>query len=79
VIVLELAEIALLFDQLGVVVLAEELALVRDVIRRADGAPSMAAFEAALVVHSVVHSDLQSWCGCHDQSTAMYANQRGMI
>lgn len=63
-IVLELAEIALLFDQLGVVVLAEELALVRDVIRRADGAPSMAAFEAALVVHGVIDSNPLNWIDC---------------
>jgi hypothetical protein len=39
---------------------AEELALVCDVIWRADGAPSMAAFEAALVVHGVIDSNLQN-------------------
>ena len=49
-IILELAEVPLLLDQLDVMMLAVELPLVRDVVRRADGASSMAALEAALVV-----------------------------
>jgi hypothetical protein len=60
VVILELAEVALLLDQLDVVVLAVELPLVRDVVRRADGASSMAALEAALVVHGVVHGNLDA-------------------
>ena len=63
-IVLKLAEIPLLFDQLDMMVLAEELPLVRDVIRRADGASSMAALEAALVVHGVIDSNPLNWIDC---------------
>lgn len=59
-IILKLAEVSLLFDQLNVVVLAVELPLVRNVVRRADGASSMAALEAALVIHSVVDSNLDA-------------------
>jgi hypothetical protein len=58
-IILELAEVPLLLDQLDVVVLAVELPLVRDIVGRADGASSMAALEAALVIHSVVDSNLK--------------------
>lgn len=61
VIILELAEVPLLLDQLDVVMLAVELPLVRDVVGRADGASSMAALEAALVIHSVVDSNLKDW------------------
>ena len=64
VIILELAEVPLLLDQLDVMMLAVELPLVRDVVRRADGASSMAALEAALVIHSVVDSYLKNWCEC---------------
>ena len=60
VVILKLAEVPLLLDQLDVVVLAVQLPLVRNVVRRADGAPSMAALEAALVVHSVINSDLDA-------------------
>lgn len=63
-VILELAEVPFLLDQLDVVVLAVELPLVRDVVRRADGASSMAALEAALVVHNVVHSNPLNWIDC---------------
>ena len=62
--VLKLTEISLLFDQLNMMVLAVELPLMRDVIRRADGASSMAALEAALVIHSVIDSDPLNWIDC---------------
>jgi hypothetical protein len=47
-----------------VVVLAVELPLVRDVVRRADGASSMAALEAALVIHCVVDGNPLNWIDC---------------
>ena len=55
---LELAQVALLLDELEVVVLAVEPSLVRNVVRWADRAPSMAALEAALMVRSSVYRHL---------------------
>lgn len=55
---LELAEIALLLDELSVVVPAVEFPLVRDVVRWADHTPPVGAFEAALVVRSPINRHL---------------------
>ena len=57
-IALELAEVSLSPDELHVVVFAEEHTLMRNVVRWAYSAPSVAAFEAALVVCSPIHSNL---------------------
>lgn len=55
---LKLAEVALFSDELCMVVFAEEFALMCDVVRRAYCATAMAAFEAAFVVRSSVHTHL---------------------
>lgn len=55
---LELAQVSFLPDELGVVVLAVEASLVRNVVRWTDCAPSMCAFEAHLVVGSSIHRNL---------------------
>ena len=46
------------------VVLAEEHPLVRNVVRRANRAPSIAAFEAALVVCCSIHRNLLNGVNC---------------
>lgn len=56
---LKLAQVSLFLDQLGVMVFAVEPPLVRDVVRRADRAPSMGALEAALVISSSIYSNLK--------------------
>lgn len=58
---LKLAQVALFLDKLDVVVLAVESSLMRNVVRRADRTPSMAALETALVVRSPVYCHLFSW------------------
>lgn len=60
-VILKLAEVPLLFDQLNMVVLAIELPFMCDVIWGANGASSMTALEAAFVIHGVIDSNLQSW------------------
>lgn len=57
---LKLAQVSFLLDELGVVVLAVESALMRNVVRWADRTPSMCAFEAHLVVRSTIHRNLLS-------------------
>lgn len=52
---LELAQVAFLLDQLNMVVFAVEAALVCNVVRRANDAPSMAALETTLMVRCPVH------------------------
>lgn len=55
IVTLKLAQVSLLLDELGVVVLAVEPALMCNVVRWADCTPSMCAFETHLVVRSSVH------------------------
>ena len=55
---LKLAQVALFLDKLDVVVLAVESSLMRNIVRRADRTPSMAALETALVVRSPIYRHL---------------------
>lgn len=55
---LELAKVALLLDELGVMVPAVEPSLMGYIVRRAYCASSMSTLEAALVVRSSIHRDL---------------------
>ncbi|KAG6512873.1 hypothetical protein ZIOFF_031008 [Zingiber officinale] len=64
---LELAQVALLFDELSMVVLAVEFSVVGNVVRRADDASAMAAFEAALVICRSINLDLQEVYSSIDQ------------
>lgn len=58
---LKLAEVALLSDELCMVVFAEEFAFMRNVVRRTYCATTVGAFEAAFVVRSSIHTHLLSW------------------
>jgi len=60
----ELAEVALLLDQLNVVVLAVQSALMPNIVRRAYCAPSLAALEAAFMIGTPVHRHLQRQYVC---------------
>lgn len=59
---LELAQVAFLPDQLGVVVFAVKPALMCNVVRRAYCAASMAAFETTFVVRRSIHRNLAMKC-----------------
>lgn len=63
-IALELAEIALLLDELSVVVPAVQFPLVCDVVGWADHTAPMGAFEAALVVRSPINRHLFGRVDC---------------
>lgn len=55
---LKLAEVSFLLDQLQVMVFAIELSFMCYVVRRADCATAMSAFEATLVVHCTIYCNL---------------------
>lgn len=57
--ILELAVIPFLLEELDVVVFTVELSFMCNIVRWAYGATSMGAFEAAPVVWSPIHRDLQ--------------------
>ena len=58
---LKLAQVALFLDQLGVVVFAVQPTLMRNVVGWAYRAPSMGAFETALVICCSIHGNLKTY------------------
>lgn len=73
---LKLAQVALFLDKLDVVVLAVESSLVRNIVRRADRTPSMAALETALVVRSPIYRHLSIQQYQQNQPSCFYKLNR---